>query len=387
MRWLKYISSLMVLMLITASCCEHKELCYHHPHDHNVAFNVDWSLFDKEVPTGMTVMIFNDQGDTEHTVLSNDTGRATTYLTAGIYNSVVFNQSVTEFGSVSFHGMNHIETAEVRALKYKSDWYAATKSDDGAAAGGEETGDAAGDGEGDAAGEGTGEGTGDEAGEGTGYEAGEGADSEEEVGEQIDSVARTPDWIATHKASNFEVTEEMARSQDTLYNVAQHQPESIVKTLDIRIAVSGIQNFYGARASLTGMAEGYMLGLQRPSDKTTTYLIEFWIPEPDEEDTTKGYITAQLNCFGLPYGHEAKPEDNIFDITVLLRDNKTQLHYTFPVGDKISFDDDGWADPEVGLDLAIDEPFPDVEQAENLGGGFDATVDDWGEEIEHDVKM
>ncbi|MBQ8499173.1 MAG: DUF5119 domain-containing protein [Bacteroidales bacterium] len=359
MRSLKFISSLIVLMLITASCCEHKELCYHHPHDHNVEFNVDWSRFGKEVPTGMTVMIFNEDGKSAHNVLSNDIARTTTYLGEGIYNSVVFNQSENEFGTVSFHGLGHMETAEVRALKYKSEWYA-TKSDAG-----EGTGDdAAGDQDGD-----------EEGGEG----------SEEKPA--VDSVAYEPEWIGTDLVTDFEVTHEMATSNDTLYNVAQHQPESIVKTLDVRIAVSGIQNFYGARASLTGMAEGYMLGHQRPSDKEATYLLEFWIAYPDEQDPDKGYIKAQVNCFGLPYGHEADPEDNVFDITILLRDNKTQLHYTFPVGDKISFDDDGWADPEVGLDLAIDEPFPDVEQAENLGGGFDAIVNDWGEEIEHDVKM
>lgn len=360
MRWLNFISSFVVLVLMTASCCEHKELCYHHPHDHNVVFNVDWSVFSREVPTGMTVMIFEDSGEGEHRVLSNDISKATTYLSAGLYHSVVFNQSETEFGTVSFHGLDHMETAEVRALKYKSDWYA-TKAD---------------------AGEGTGD---DAAGDPDGGEGSEEGAQEEKPA--VDSVAYAPEWIGTDMVSNFEVTHEMATSNDTLYNVAQHQPESIVKTLDVRIAVSGIQNFYGARASLTGLAEGYMLGHQRPSDKEATYLLEFWIAYPDEQDPTKGYIKAQVNCFGLPYGHEAKPEDNVFDITVLLRDNKTQLHYTFPVGDKISFDDDGWADPEVGLDLAIDEPFPDVEQAENLGGGFDAIVNDWGEEIEHDVIM
>lgn len=365
MKCLNFISSFVVLVLMTASCCEHKELCYHHPHDHNVLFDVDWSGFHEEVPTGMTVMIFKDSGEQEQIVLSNDVSKATTYLGAGNYYSLVFNQSETEFGTVSFHGLDQMGTAEVRALKYKSEWYA-TKADAGEDAGEDAAGDSAGN-------EGTGEGTGE--------------DGAQEDMPAVDSVAYEPEWIGSDVVSMFEVTPEMATSNDTLYNVAQHRPENIVKTLDVRIAVSGIQNFYGARASLTGMAEGYMLGLQRPSDKTATYLLEFWIAYPDEQDPTRGYIKAQVNCFGLPYGHEGKPEDNIFDITILLRDNKTQLHYTFDVGDKISFDNDGWADPEVGLDLAIDEPLPDVEQAENLGGGFDATVNDWGDEIEHDVIM
>lgn len=148
MRSLKFISSLIVLMLITASCCEHKELCYHHPHDHNVEFNVDWSLFGKEVPTGMTVMIFNEDGKSAHNVLSNDIARTTTYLGEGIYNSVVFNQSENEFGTVSFHGLGHMETAEVRVLKYKSEWYA-TKADAGEGTGDDAAGDQDGGEEGD----------------------------------------------------------------------------------------------------------------------------------------------------------------------------------------------------------------------------------------------
>ena len=37
-----------------------------------VRINVDWHLFDKEVPTGMTVMVFPWSGGAPQTVLTNE---------------------------------------------------------------------------------------------------------------------------------------------------------------------------------------------------------------------------------------------------------------------------------------------------------------------------
>lgn len=333
MRLINYISSLIVLVL-AAVACEHKERCYNHPHQPNVNIDVDWATFDKETPSGMTMMIYDEEGESEAHIRTNDIAKVQTYLREGVYNSVVFNQSETEFANVSFHGLSNISTAQVRAVRYVCDWYD-TKSDTKA---------------------------------------------------KVDSVAMEPEWIGSDKVSNYIVTKEMATTRGILYDVADHYPENITKTIFVRIAVEGIQNFYGARASLSGLAEGYMLGHQRPSEKEATYLLDFWITHPDPEDPDKGYIIAQVNNFGLPHGHKGRPQDNILEINILLKDNKTQLNYTFEVGHQIEVAD-GWADPDVSLDLKIDKPFPDVEQSDQLDGGFDATVDGWGDEEDHDIKM
>ena len=47
----------MAMMFFTS--CEHKELCYKHPHTTKVRIDVDWSKFNKyETPTGMSLMLY-----------------------------------------------------------------------------------------------------------------------------------------------------------------------------------------------------------------------------------------------------------------------------------------------------------------------------------------
>lgn len=48
-----------------------------------VRINVDWHLFDKEVPTGMTVMVFPWSGGAPHTVLTNEITHADFSLEPG----------------------------------------------------------------------------------------------------------------------------------------------------------------------------------------------------------------------------------------------------------------------------------------------------------------
>lgn len=48
-----------------------------------VRINVDWRLFDKEVPTGMTVMVFPWSGGAPHTALTNDITHADFSLEPG----------------------------------------------------------------------------------------------------------------------------------------------------------------------------------------------------------------------------------------------------------------------------------------------------------------
>ena len=61
-----------------------------------VRINVDWHLFDKEVPTGMTVMVFPWSGGAPHTVLTNEITHADFSLEPGKYHVLVFNQSTTD---------------------------------------------------------------------------------------------------------------------------------------------------------------------------------------------------------------------------------------------------------------------------------------------------
>ena len=146
--------------------------------------------------------------------------------------------------------------------------------------------------------------------------------------------------------------------------------------------LKNIYNVRSARAVLTGLAEGYMFAKNRTSEITATQLLEQWRVVYDSIDPTKGYITAQIKSLGLPYNHKGEMKDNDFILSVLLVDSKTIIDIPFQVGDKIQriYDKDGTPTLELNLELWSDTPLPDVQPYEYGDGGFNASVDDWGEE-------
>ena len=76
---------------------------------------------------------------------------------------------------------------------------------------------------------------------------------------------------------------------------------------------------------------------------------------------------------------------NIFNLSLLLVDNKTILDYKFEVGH--DFEEDDTAHLTLHLEIDLGDPLPDVKPEGGEGGGFDASVSDWGEEIEHEVEL
>lgn len=339
-----FIYMMYVCLFMVATSCEHKELCYHHPHTAKVSFISDWSEFEKETPTGMTVMVYPQHGGEEIKHLTHDIGNATMDLPVGIYHSIIFNQSESEYGSVSFRGMENYETAEVYTNGTKSSWYK-TRAEN-------------------------------------------------------ERVVTAPEWIGTSRHEGAEVTQEMvdATGEDMLARtnqrnalgivIAEHTPQNIIYTVSVTVHIKGFHNLRSARASLDGLAEGYFFGSGKYSENTVTQLIENWEKTTDKDDPTKGTITATITCFGLPEGHTATAEENLFSLSLLLVDNKTVKDYTFHVGDRFIYDDDNAsANLNLHLDLTLDGPLPDVEPEGGSSSGFDATVDDWGDEEDVEIEV
>ena len=330
---------LWILLMLLASC-NHHELCYHHPHTAQVRVNVDWSEFEEENPTGMTVMVYPTDGGKPYTTITHTLDHATFNLPEGIYHTLVFNQSVSEFGSLEFRLMDHYAEAKVVSASHESRWY------QGRADGGR--------------------------------------------------VVTQPEWIATHREEGTMVTREMVeelrpeskyRTSDAMgYVLSNLVPQNIIYTIHVRVNIEGIYNLRSARAALDGMSEGYRFAAALPSDVTATYLMEEWKLTVDKSDPTRGYIDTNLYCFGLPDGHQGTANENQFVLSVLLVDNKTILDFPFMVGDKFE-NGDASVRLQLNLELTLADPLPDVKPEGGSGSGFDAVVEDWGEEIEHDIQM
>lgn len=343
----RVIEMLLLVCIAALTSCHHKELCLHHPHTANVRIDVDWSGFKKEVPTGMSVMVYDDNGNLVESHLTNTTTHAYVSLEAGIYHSIVYNQSPSEFGSVIFNGLDNYSTAAVRIKPLVSKWYK-TKAE------------------------------------------------EEKVGSE-------PEWIGADRVENSVVTSEMVdittehfvqenktrSGSEVSFVIAEHHPLNIIYTLFVTVHADGIYNLRSARASLDGLAEGYVFHKEGPTEGTVTQLFESWEMTQDKTDPTKGYITSKITCFGLPDGYRGLPEDNTFMFSVLLVDNATIVDFPFEVGDKIRkrVVDGVEQDMEYEIELWLDVPLPDVPPVGGSSSGFDAVVEEWGEEVDHDIKM
>ena len=51
------------------------------------------------------------------------------------------------------------------------------------------------------------------------------------------------------------------------------------------------------------------------------------------------------------------------------------------------YDESGKFILEYDVELWVDEPLPDVQPSDSGGGGFNATVDDWGDEQNIDLGL
>lgn len=337
----KATAALLATILLAATSCTHKELCLMHPHSAPMRINVDWSEFiEKETPSGMTVIVYPQDGGAPIITRSNTISHVMVNLPVGIYNSIVFNQSETEFGTVQFRNLGNYEQAEVVAVQAPTKWYTTKDKDE--------------------------------------------------------RIVHEPEWLGTDNHENAEVTPQMieqstqdfiqsTRTTKSGIDLIHHKTENLIHTINVTVHIKNIYNLRSARAALEGIAEGYKLGAGKRSTNKVTHLMENWNLIVDPQDPTQGTIKAQLLCFGLPHGHKASPQENIFNLSLLLVDNKTILDYKFEVGH--DFEEDDTAHLTLHLEIDLGDPLPDVKPEGGEGGGFDASVSDWGEEIEHEVEL
>lgn len=347
---LKRIASLVLTLsvIIAAASCEHKELCYYHPHVAPVRVNVDWSLFPMDEPTGMTAYAYplhEDENDI-YRFISHNINYITLELEAGFFHTLVFNQSESEYGTLEFSNLEDYNTAQVRVVQAQANWYS-TKA------------------------------------------------PETKVGSE-------PEWLAVGTAENVEVTEEMVRIAEeeflanrqeqmmraigrAINDVATVTPISVIKQVEFRVYCEGLYNLRSVRASVDGMAEGCILATGEVTQGSVSHTIDAWSIEEYEYDITRGELVATLGTFGIPSGHTGKPEENKFSIHLMLVDNQTTVDYDFNIGDLLTefkeLDGSNGELQKVVVKLRLPEKLPDVKPVDGVDGGFDVDFSGWGDEI------
>lgn len=339
------------LVVAMAGSCEHKELCYYHPHTAPVRVNIDWSRFPMEQPTGMTAYSFLVGGEERdiYKTTSHNIDYITLDLEAGFFNTVVFNQSESEFGSFEFVNLDDYDKAMVRVFQVKSNWY--------------------------------------------------------ESKSQGTKVGTEPEWLAVGRAEDIEVTEEMVEIAEKEYleahkeivtrsgsrsvnEVATITPTSVVKQVEFNIHLKKTYNLRSARAAMEGMTEGRYLSTGRPLEGYVAHTLDTWSLTTEPNDPATGYITAKVATFGLPEGHKATPQENKFSVSLLLVDGETIMTHDFYIGDLLAqLNELSDIEEKIVIDLTFPEPLLDVMPVGGSGGGFSADVDDWGDEITTEIPI
>jgi len=372
---------LLVLAVITVfSACQRRDLSYVYTTGARIQVKVDWQLFP-EKPTGMTLMFFNDS-DQLTSVVTNDVDSVWVNLEAGHYRVYVFNQSTTEFGSLTFKGMNSFETPEAYVEHITSKWYT-SKAGETEQIGMEP--------------------------ENLGIGLGEFSITDDMVEQYQQYVTRL-----RSRADIGEVDENGVPLPEYLVEdktAVVLYPTNVVADLEVVAHMKGIQNLYSARAAMTGLAEGFYLTKQHPTENKVTQLLENWTKVLDENDPTKGYIELRstISTFGLPGPYldneQLAVRDsllNTFSLRFKLVDMSEMEPFDFHVGHRFRVERYEYGlGTSIGIVMAIklvlrleigNEPgeeivLPNVQPVNGNSSGFDATVDDWEEGETVDVMM
>ncbi|MFI3292800.1 MAG: DUF5119 domain-containing protein [Rikenellaceae bacterium] len=348
---------------LVALSCERRELTYDYSPYCEVLVNVDWSNMS-EAPTGMSIRAYPEDGGEPIVVQSNTITSGTLKLPAGVYNILVFNQIPSDFGTVGFRGLDKWETAEVYSVEDATKSWATTKADE--------------------------------------------------------TIVREPEDIAVATYEDVEICEDCIQKSTEQYELTGERivaetlnlkPRIVVKRTFVRVKVDGISNLRSTRGVLTGMSDGYNFSTQQSFSSQVSHVLENWTIEDFEYGDQFGETNIYFMSFGLP---ETTTTTRVADdwqgsiyLQILLVDNKTIIEHTADISQNTTTNDDEEtrdADVEtdvdvdvetnitveVGLSGSLDDPppvLPNVKPEGSSSSGFDATVEDWGDEESYDLPV
>lgn len=359
-----YVILLLAAVVLAATSCERRPLESDYGLSTKVKVVCDWQYFS-EVPTGMTMYFYRDGDKAPRVISTSEIYESYVNLPAGHWRMFLINQSVYEFSSYDFLNMDSYHEANVRLAEITSKWYNPSKSS---------------------------------------------------VTKDT-FIGHNPEHLAVAIASEFDITHEMIDNYQNAYSnyktkLKSKSPESeidrfaaaveentfvipvtsrdIISTVRVRIYINNIVSLRSVRASLTGMAQSFLLAYDLTNSGAVDQLLESWKIFYDTEIPTRGYIESEITTLGLPDGVTSvegrEPAMNDLGFQLLLKDGQL-LYYNFLVGNKfeITKDESGlglrlnlYLQQGYDIDPKID--LPDV-IVDDGGGGFKADVIDWEDEI------
>ena len=178
-------------------------------------------------------------------------------------------------------------------------------------------------------------------------------------------------FFATY--SSVETVEAFDRNRsDTIYAY----PCSRVLRVVLTVKVQGLEGAVSCRASLSGVARGIYLSTGECTDDTGTAIFDMG----KQSDT---FLSREINVFGLVRSPDGTPQEeqvqHLVQLEFVMRDHSV-VNYEFEISDQIDF---SAIEPEIVIPIVVEEvQLPEVVIPDSSGGGFDAGLSNWGEEIE-----
>lgn len=340
---MRIVMSILTTCLILLYGCDRNDLCYNHPHE-NLHVTVVWDSIPAELqaslPEGVRISMYgtkqtrDEQRGSDYTYY-RDTYGGDIMVQDGTYDFLLFN-SDTEM--IQLRGMDNINTAaaylsartrtpySTRAVTDKNIYYAATSRANSLT--------------------------------------------------RNETLITEPDrFFATYCSP--ETVETYGKTvSDTIYAY----PKSRVLRVTLTVKVEGLEGAASCRASLSGVARGISLATGECMEETGTAIFDM-----EKKDGT--YLSKAINVFGLLRSPDETPEEekiqHLVQLEFVMRDNSV-VNYEFEISKQIDFD---VIEPEIVIPIVVEKvELPEVEVPDKPGGGFDATLDGWGDEIEITLK-
>ena len=328
-----YTFFLFVFLLVA---CDRRELTY--SLEAAITISADWShsgLNEKEQDYGATAIFYPTDGGSPIVALMGDRTYKTLRLKEGSYNVILFNRSFDDFGNLGFRGEENYRTLEAHAKNIET--------------------------------------------------------RNESFPERI--ITESPDELAADCIEGFEVTSDMLENYSPAItkqgnrNSAGNEngchlcfiPKKLTQKITVKIRIKGMNNVRNATCKLDGIAESVFLVSGQASEKTVTQELRLSNPVYDSGSLTEGTLSSTVSVFGfdieIPHNLHLKAE---------LVDGKTTFEESF--NDlTISRLDEGDGTMSIFIDMACENTVPNVRTEGS--SGFDADVDEWGDEVNSDLDI
>lgn len=349
-NWIKAAALVLMfgLMVSGIMSCQLREI--NAPDDQaHITLEVDWSLMDKE-PTGMTVMFYPTDGTNPYKLITNEVHYVHQDLPEKDYDILIFNQSVEEFTTLNFSGLEKFDSAEVFIPETK--------------------------------------------------------DLINRVDRLYNEETRGYNSTAKVKPRSFasETTKSTQRSTRGYNSTAKVKPRPRVGQLKATVHVRGLENTLRVNGALTGLAGGGKLASSKLNNTKLIQELDNWnIALTRSSD---GTITTEFGTFGISPAvdystkatttsnamanvEESEEDDyrNILYLNFLLKDY-TYVSYRFDVTNKIK-DYSTEAEVELVLDLGTEaEEYIDLPNTGFPYKNTPVSVSPWSDKIvDHNVIL